>query len=57
MSLPDDFTKLREKVDNADQSIRAAAAKDEAELKAMVDDARKKADERTAVCVPNRKRF
>ena len=49
MSLPDDFTKLREKVDTADQSIRAAAAKDEAELKAMVDDARKKADERTAV--------
>ena len=39
MSLPDDFTKLREKVDKADQSIRAAAAKDEAELKAMVDDA------------------
>ena len=49
MSLPDDFTKLREKVDKADQSIRAAAAKDEAELKVMVDDARKKADERTAV--------
>ena len=49
MSLPDDFTKLREKVDKADQSIRAAAAKDEAELKAMVDDARKKADERAAV--------
>ena len=49
MSLPDDFTTLREKVDKADQSIRAAAAKDEAELKAMVDDARKKADERAAV--------
>ena len=49
MSLPDDFTKLREKVDKADQSIRAAAAQDEAELKAMVDDARKKADERAAV--------
>ena len=49
MSLPDDFTKLREKVDKADQSIRAAAAKDDAELKAMVDDARKKADERAAV--------
>ena len=48
MSLPDDFTKLREKVDKADQSIRAAAAQDEAELKAMVDDARKKADERAA---------
>ena len=49
MSLPDDFTKLREKVDKADQSIRAAVAKDEAELEAMVDDARKKADERAAV--------
>jgi len=49
MSLPDDFTKLREKVDKADQSIRAGAAKDEAELKAMVDDARKKADQRAAV--------
>jgi small-conductance mechanosensitive channel len=48
MSLPDDFTKLREKVDKADQSIRAAAATDEAELKAMVDDARKKADGRAA---------
>ena len=33
------FRKLKEKVDKADQSIRAAAAKDEAELKAMVDDA------------------
>ena len=49
MSLPDDFAKLRDKVDTADQSIRAAAARDEAELKAMVDDARKKADERAAV--------
>ena len=49
MSLPDDFTKLREKVNKADESIRAAAATDEAELKAMVDDARKRADERAAV--------
>jgi hypothetical protein len=48
MSLPDDFTKLREKVDKADQSIRAAAAQDEAELTAMVNDARNKADERAA---------
>jgi hypothetical protein len=48
MSLPDDFTKLREKVDKADQSIRAAAAQGDAELKAMVDDARKKSDERAA---------
>jgi small-conductance mechanosensitive channel len=48
MSLSDDFTKLKEQVENADQTIRAAVAKDDAELRAMVDDARKKADDREA---------
>jgi uncharacterized protein (DUF342 family) len=46
MSLSDDFTKLKEQVESADQTIRTAVAKDDAELKAMVDDARKKADDR-----------
>ena len=46
MSLSDDFTKLKEQVDSADQSIRAAVAKDDAELEAMVDEARKKAEDR-----------
>ena len=48
MAASDDFTKLKEQVEEADRGIKAAVAKEDAELKAMVDDARKKADERAA---------
>ena len=48
MEASDDFTKLKEQVDEADRSIKAAVAQKDAELKAMVDDARKKADDRAA---------
>jgi hypothetical protein len=46
MSVSDGFTKLKEQVENADRSIRAAVAQDDAELKDKVDEARKNADER-----------
>lgn len=42
------FTVLKEQIDEADRSIKAAVAQSDAELTAMVDDARKKADERAA---------
>ena len=48
MTASDDFTKLKEQVEEADRSIKAAVAKEDAELKTMVDDARKKADDRAA---------
>jgi hypothetical protein len=48
MAVSDDFTKLKEQVENADRSIREAAAKDAAELKAMVDKAQKNAEDRAA---------
>ena len=48
MAASDDFTKLKEQVEEADRSIKAAVSKEDAELKAMVDDARKKADDRAA---------
>ena len=48
MPVSDDFTKLKEQVDAADRHIKTAVAQDDAELKAMVDDARKKADARAA---------
>ena len=48
MSVSDDFTKLKEQVETADRRIRAAAAKNQAELKAMVDEARVNADQRSA---------
>ena len=43
-----DFSKLKEQVEKADQRIRASAAQGADELKAMVDDARTKADARAA---------
>src|SRR5262249_23024527 len=46
MSVSDDFTKLKEQVEKADRTIRAALARDDAELKATIDEVRKKADER-----------
>jgi hypothetical protein len=48
MPLSDEYTKLKEQVENGDRTIRAAVAKDDAELKAMVDEARKNADMREA---------
>ena len=44
MPVSDDFRKLKEQVEQADRSIRESAAKDQAELKAMVDEARKRAE-------------
>jgi hypothetical protein len=48
MAASDDFTKLKEQVEEADRSIKAAVAKEDADLETMVDDARKKADDRAA---------
>src|SRR5262249_60371754 len=48
MSASDEFTKLKEQVENADRSIKAAMADDDAKLKAKVDEVRKKADDREA---------
>lgn len=47
MPVSDDFTKLKKQVEEADQSIREAAAKNQAELKQMVDEARTKAETRS----------
>src|SRR5215470_8739037 len=44
MTVSDGFDKLKEQVDEADRSIRAAANQGEAELKSMVEEARKNAD-------------
>jgi chromosome segregation ATPase len=44
----DSFEKLSEKIDEAKRSIKAAASESEAELKAKVEEARKKADDRAA---------
>jgi hypothetical protein len=46
MAASDNFTKLKEQVENADRSIREAVARDDAELKAMVDKARQHAGDR-----------
>jgi len=48
MAADDPFTTLKEQVEDADRSIKAAVAQNDAELMATVDDARKKADEREA---------
>lgn len=42
------FTALKEQAEDADRSITAAVAQSDAELKAMVDEARKNADDRAA---------
>ena len=57
MPVSDNFTKLKDKVDSADRDIREAAARDTAELKAMVDQARRKADApKLPSCKPRRGR-
>ena len=48
MAVSDDFSTLKEEVETADQRIRASAAQGATELKAMVDEARTKADARAA---------
>ncbi len=48
MPISDNFTKLKEQVETADRHIKAAAAKDQAELEAMVEEARVNADQRAA---------
>jgi hypothetical protein len=52
MTVSDPFTTLKEQCENADRSIKAAIAQDDAELRAMVDSARKDADDRTAQLSP-----
>ena len=44
MTVSEGFDKLKEQIEEADRSIRAAASQDTAELKAMVDDARRSAE-------------
>ena len=41
-------SKLKQKVEEADRSIKAAVAQEDAELKATVDEVRKNADQRAA---------
>ena len=48
MPATEDFTTLKDQVDEADRTIKEAVAKKDAELKAMVDEARQKADDRAA---------
>jgi hypothetical protein len=52
MPVSNPFTALKEQCENADQSIKAAIAQDDADLRAMVDGARKDADDRTAQLRP-----
>ena len=52
MTVSNPFTTLKEQCENADRSIKAAIAQDDAELRAMVDEARKDADDRTAQLGP-----
>ena len=52
MPVSNPFTTLKEQCDDADRSIKAAIAQDDAELRAMVDGARKDADDRTAQLRP-----
>jgi hypothetical protein len=48
MPVSDDFAKLKRQVEQAERTIREAAAKDEAEVEARVDEARLSADDRAA---------
>ena len=46
MAASEKFTELKQQVETAESNVRAAAAQDQAELRAKVDQARKDADER-----------
>jgi hypothetical protein len=48
MAAPEKFTELKQQIETAERNVRAAAAQDQAELRAKVDAARKDADERAA---------
>src|SRR4029453_16388894 len=48
MSVTDNFAKLKEQVEKADRTVKAAAEQNQAEIKAKVDEARRDADERGA---------
>ena len=57
MAVSDNFSTLKEEVETADQRIRASAAQGATELKAMVDEARTKADAGAAQISTRRKRL
>jgi hypothetical protein len=48
MSVTDNFTKLKEQVEKADRTVKAAAEQNQAEIQAKVAEARQDADERAA---------
>ncbi len=48
MSVTDNFAKLKEQVEKADRTVKAAAEQNQAEIKAKLDGARRDADERAA---------
>ena len=48
MSVTDNFAKLKDQVDKADRTVKAAAEQNQAEIKVKVDEARRDADERAA---------
>ena len=50
------FAKLKEQVDQAAQTVAAAASEDEKAVQAKLDEARKDADARAATCAPGRRR-
>jgi DNA repair exonuclease SbcCD ATPase subunit len=48
MSVTDNFAKLKEQVEKADRTVKAAAEQNQAEIQAKVNEARRDADERAA---------
>jgi hypothetical protein len=48
MSVSESFAKLKEQLDEAERTVRAAVEQDEADVKAKVDEARANADSRAA---------
>ena len=48
MSVTDNFAKLKEHVEKADRTVKAAAEQKQAEIQTKVDEARRDADQRAA---------
>jgi hypothetical protein len=48
MSVTDNFSKLKEQVEEADRTVKSAAEQNQAEIQSKVDEARRDADERAA---------
>jgi hypothetical protein len=48
MSVTDKFAKLKEQVEEADRTVKAAAEQNQAEIQSKVDEARRDADDRAA---------